>query len=63
MQGILMKKHEAMKVSNLCGSGLYPPTNPLVLLRAGITLYKDYGVSEELKRVIRWLNYTLEEEN
>lgn len=62
MKGLLMKKNDAIKIASLCKSDLYPPTNPSILLRASLSLYKDFGECEELKSVVRWLNYSLNEE-
>jgi hypothetical protein len=50
---------EAEEVLRMVREELYPPTNPIVLLRAALTLRWEHRRSQEALEVLRWL-FTIE---
>ena len=50
-----MSLEEAEKVLASVRDDLYPPTNPIVLLRAALTLRWEHHRSQEALEVLRWM--------
>jgi hypothetical protein len=58
---VMMSVQEALDIAEHCAKWANPPTNPVVLMRAALSIYKHQGNCDAYREVIRWLGVVSQE--